>query len=58
MKVWVVSYDNEAVVAFARKPTKNHLQKYFGINPKEFEFGASPLDDMSIESVQVVKNKK
>jgi len=54
-KVWVVVdwANSDLLVAFTKKPTKKMLQKYFGIDPKDFEYGDSPLEDMAVTSVNV-----
>jgi len=56
-KVWVVVdwANGDLLVAFKKKPTKKTLQKYFGIDPKDFEYGDSPLEDMDVVSVSVRK---
>jgi hypothetical protein len=54
-KVWVVVdwSNSDVLVAFTKKPTKKMLEKYFGIDPKDFEYGDSPLEDMDVTSVTV-----
>lgn len=56
-KVWVVVdwSNSDLLVAFKKKPTKKKLQKHFGIDPKDFEYGDSPLEDMAVVSVSVRK---
>lgn len=54
-KIWVVVdwSNSDVLVAFTKKPTKKVLQKYFGIDPKDFEYGDSPLEDMAVTSVDL-----
>ena len=51
--IWVVSYNDEVVVAFKKKPTQKALAAYFEIDNEEFIDG-SPIDDMRIERTTLI----
>jgi len=54
--LWVVVdwSNHDVLVAFKKKPSQKRLQRYFDIDPKDFD-GPTPIDEMDLVRVDIAK---